>query len=312
MDQRIGVLLMALGGPDSLDAVEPFLQNVRHGRPTPREMVLEFRERYAKIGGKSPLLEISLAQARALERRLGAGGTEFRCYVGMRHWTPYIRDVVPKISQDGVQRVVGLCLTPYFSRMSVGAYFADLDRAVAMSAADLDLLRVESWNDRAELVQAYANKIRDGLTRLASMGHRDPVVLFTAHSLPGKIIEEGDPYERELQETMASILAALPPVRSRLCYQSAGRTAEPWLGPPLEDVLEDLGREGEGAVLVAPFGFVSDHLEILYDVDIEAAARARALGIRLERAESLNTDPLFIEAMASTISQTCKDANWTV
>lgn len=334
-DPPIGILLMALGGPDSLDAVEPFLHNVRHGRPTPKEMVLEFRERYAKIGGKSPLLDISLAQARALEQRLVEGGSEaltkkimagkvtlhetydriemltsFRCYVGMRHWSPFIRDVVARIAGDRVERIVGLCLTPYFSRMSVGAYFADLERAIAASGAAFDLSRVESWNDRPELVRAYADKIRGGLARLASLGHHDPIVLFTAHSLPQKIMDDGDPYERELQETKAAILSTLPPIRSRLCYQSAGRTGEPWLGPPLQDVLEDLGRDGERAVLVAPFGFVSDHLEILYDVDIEAAARARNLGIHLERTESLNVDPLFIEAMASAVSQACRDANW--
>lgn len=301
---------MALGGPDSLDAVEPFLANVRHGRPTPKEMVEEFRERYRRIGGRSPLLEISLAQARALEVRLNDGPGGLRCYVGMRHWTPYIRDAIAQMREDGVRSAVALCLTPYYSRMSVGAYFADLDEAIAATGATFGVARIESWNDRPTLIDAYAQKVRQGLDKLAAAGHRDPAVLFTAHSLPKRIMEEGDPYERELQETMAAILKELPSIRARLCYQSAGRTEDHWLGPPLGDVLEDLGDAGESAVLVVPFGFVSDHLEILYDVDIEAGDRARKLGMRLERAESLNTDPKFIDAMAAAVRDAHVMPSW--
>jgi len=292
------VLMMALGGPDSIASVEPFLSNVRHGRPTPAEMVEEFRERYRRIGGRSPLLDVSLAQARALESRLNEDEAPYRCYVGMRHWTPYIRETVARIRDDGIRRVVALCLTPYFSKMSVGAYFADLDQAMTAAGTTFEVERVDSWNDRRELIDAFAGVVRHGLEGLEAAGHPDPVVLFTAHSLPKRIMEEGDPYERELQETMAAILSRLAPVRSRLCYQSAGRSEEPWLGPSLESVLEELQGAGEEAVLVAPFGFVSDHLEILYDVDIEARDQAQRLGIRLERARSLNTDPRFIEAMA--------------
>ncbi|HEX9340678.1 MAG TPA: ferrochelatase [Thermoplasmata archaeon] len=309
-DAPIGVLLMALGGPDSLDAVEPFLRNVRHGRPTPKAMLDEFRERYRRIGGKSPLLGISLDQARSLEARLNARTVGFRCYVGMRHWSPYIRDAVARIRDDGIRRVVALCLTPYYSKMSVGAYLADFDHAVAQSGATIDVARAKSWHDRPELIDAYAGKAREALERLAAAGHRNPAVLFTAHSLPKKIIEEGDPYERQLRETMMAILKQLPPVRARLCYQSAGRTEDPWLGPPLEDALDELGGAGEDAVLLIPFGFVSDHLEILYDLDIEARARAQDLGVRFERAESLNTDPQFIRAMESVVRDAAAMPNW--
>jgi ferrochelatase len=289
---------MALGGPDSIESVAPFLSDVRHGRPTPPEMVEEFRERYRRIGGKSPLLEISRAQARALESRLNEGDGPYRCYVGMRHWAPYIRDAVTQIHDDGTRRVVAICLTPYYSKMSVGAYFADLDKALEGAAATFEVERILRWNNRPELIDSFAGTILEGLTDLAASGYPDPVALFTAHSLPKRLMEEGDPYEKGLQETMAAILARLPPLRARLCYQSAGRTGDPWLGPSLEDTLEELHAAGERAVLVAPFGFVSDHLEILFDVDIEARDRARELGIRLERARSLNTDPKFIEAMA--------------
>ncbi|HYU05974.1 MAG TPA: ferrochelatase [Thermoplasmata archaeon] len=309
-NDRIGVLLMALGGPDSLDAVEPFLLNVRHGRPTPKQMVEEFRERYRRIGGKSPLLGISLEQAQALEARLNRGTDAFRCYVGMRHWSPYVRETVARIRDDHVHRVVAICLTPYYSKMSVGAYFADLDNAITRSGATFELAHVESWHDCRELIDAYANKARQALTRLAGDGFGDPSVLFTAHSLPQKIMAEGDPYERELQQTMAAISKQLPPVRARLCYQSAGRSGDSWLGPPLDDVLNDLGAAGEQAVLVVPFGFVSDHLEILYDLDIEARARARDLGMRFERAESLNADPQFIRAMEAVVRDAAAMPNW--
>jgi protoporphyrin/coproporphyrin ferrochelatase len=310
-EEPVGVLLMALGGPDSLEAVEPFLQNVRHGRPTSPAMVEEFRERYRRIGGKSPLLDISVAQAQALEARLNDGARRFRAYVGMRHWSPYIRDTVARMRDDSVGRVVAVCLTPYYSRMSVGAYFEDLDRAIEQASATFEVTRVERWNDSSQLIRAYANKVREGLARLAAAGYRDPTVLFTAHSLPERIMREGDPYERQLRETMAGILKHVPPIRARLCYQSAGRTEDPWLGPPLEQVLDEVGDAGEQALLVVPFGFVSDHLEILYDVDIEARERARKLGMRLERTESLNTDPAFIEAIAAAVHGTLVMPNWT-
>jgi ferrochelatase len=304
----IGILLMALGGPLSLDDVEPFLKDIRRGRDTPRELVDEFRERYRQIGGRSPLLDISRAQGKALEARLRADGEDVRAYVGMRHWRPFIRESLREIAADGLRRAVGLCLTPYYSRMSVGAYVQAARDGVASENLDLHMAFVESWNDEPALADAYAGTVREGLARLAAAGGDDPVVLFTAHSLPRRIVDEGDPYERELHETMAAVLARLPPVRARLAYQSAGRTPEPWLGPSLESVLEEIGKGGERAVLVAPFGFVSDHIEILYDVDIEARRRANAFGMRFDRAESLNTDPTFIEAMASAVRKKLRAA----
>ncbi|MGQ0798420.1 MAG: ferrochelatase [Methanobacteriota archaeon] len=296
-----GVLLMAVGGPSSLDDVEGFLKDVRRGRPTPKELVEEFRARYGRIGGRSPLLEISRAQANALENRLRELGTEYPCYVAMRNWHPHIRDVLPEIARDGVRRIVALCLTPYYSRMSVGAYFVALQEGLRMRKLPMDVSYVESWNDEPALVAAYAARIRDGLDRFAAQGIADPVVLFSAHSLPRKIMEDRDPYERELAETREAILARLPRLRTRMAYQSAGRTEEPWLGPTIEDTLDELGKAGERAVLVAPFGFVSDNVEILYDIDIEAKERAEKWGMRLERAESLNTDARFVEAMARVV-----------
>ncbi len=297
-----GVLLTAVGGPNSLDEVGPFLLDIRGGRPTSPELVAEFRERYAKIGGKSPLLEISNAQARALEARLNADGGPYRCYVGMRNWTPHIRDVYAKMVQDGLERIIVLPLTPYHSRRSVGAYFRAVQEAQAKLGVPVSVTYVESWNTEPALLDAFVGKINGALAKLGARGFRDPAVVFTAHSLPRKLMEEGDDYEKELQETMGLILRRTQPLRARMAYQSAGRTEEPWLGPTLEDTLEELAEAGEKAVLVVPFGFISDHLELLYDLDIEAKETATRLGMPFERAESLNTDPAFIDAMAHAVS----------
>lgn len=303
-----GVLLTAVGGPNSLDEVGPFLIDIRGGRPATPELVEEFRERYAKIGGRSPLLEISVAQARALEERLNEQGGPFRCYVGMRNWTPRIRDVYARMVSDGVDHAVVLPLTPYHSSRSVGAYFRAVQEAEGKTGAPMQLTYVESWNTEPALVDAYAGKMAAGLARLATRGVREPVVVFTAHSLPKKLMDDGDDYERELRETMALILKRAPWPRARMAYQSAGRSDEPWLGPSLEDVLHELAKSGEKGVLVVPFGFISDHLELLYDLDIEARAIAEGLGMAFDRAESLNTDPTFIDAMASAVESAAASA----
>lgn len=285
----------------SLDEVGPFLLDIRGGRPTTQELVDEFRERYRQIGGKSPLLEISQAQATALEGRLNGEHGAYRCHVGMRNWRPYIRDVLPRLVKDGLSRLVVLPLTPYYSGRSVGTYFAAVKDVLRTLSQPPEVAYIESWNTEPALVRMFASKIRASLERLARQGYRDPIVVFTAHSLPKKLMDEGDPYERELSETMALVLQRLRPLRVRMAWQSAGRTEEAWLGPPLGDVLGELGKAGETAVLVVPFGFVSDHLEILYDVDIEARTFAAERGMLLERTDSPNTDPAFIDAMAAAV-----------
>src|SRR6266571_4178288 len=279
-DERTAVLLTAVGGPNSLDEVGPFLLDVRGGRPTSDDLVNEFRERYRRIGGKSPLLDISRAQARALEDRLNADHGTYRCYVGMRNWGPYIRDVLSEVATDDFDRIVVLPLTPYNSRRSVGAYFAAVDAGLSTLTRRQNVAYVESWNTEPALIGMFAAKVRKGLERLAERRFHDPAVVFTAHSLPTKLIDEGDPYERELSETMALVLRRLPPLRARMAWQSAGRTEEAWLGPSLE--------------------------EVLYDVVIEARAFASERGLQLERTDSPNTDPGFIDAMAAAVRSACR------
>ncbi len=292
------VLLMALGGPTSLDEVEPYLRDVRGGRPTPPALVEEFRERYRRIGGRSPLLDVSRAQARALENRLSTEGFSVRCEVGMRHWHPRVGEVVATLCGDGIRDLTGICLTPYFSTWSVGAYLTSLRDAVARCDGRVELRTVESWHREPALAQAFAARVLAGLSSLAERGYPDPVVLFTAHSLPQSPGEGGDPYVAHLEETRRAIEARLPPIRSRIAYQSVGRRDGPWLGPAVEKVVADCAESSEPAILVVPFGFLSDNLEILFDIDLELQEGAREIGLHLERTRSLNDDPLLIEALA--------------
>jgi ferrochelatase len=318
-NDRTAVLLMAYGGPDSLDDVEPFLLDVRGGRPTPPELVEEIRARYAALGGRSPLLEISRAQAAGLERRLNHEtphdsesdpGARFRTFVGMRHWAPYIHDTVTEIADAGYTELVALCLAPHYSRLSIGAYLARLGDAVETQRARgqvLDVTAVESWGDHPLFLDAVARKVREALARRPEDERSRVEILFTAHSLPAEVVEDGDPYERQLLATaegVARLLAAGgSPPRWSFCYQSAGASSIPWLGPALEEVIPERAAAGCKDLLVAPIGFVSDHVEILYDLDVEAREIARGHGVRLERTESLNTDPGFLAALAAVVRE---------
>ncbi|MDE1821408.1 MAG: ferrochelatase [Euryarchaeota archaeon] len=295
------VLLMALGGPTSLDEVEPYLREVRGGRPTSPELVREFQERYRAIGGRSPLREISEAQARGLEQALSRSGPSVRVFVGMRHWRPTLREALERVSSEGTGNLVGVCLTPYRSRMTVGAYFEALERANATLASPLAIERVESWNTSPALSEAFAARVREGLERMRREGTTDPYVLFTAHSLPARVRSEGDPYETQLRETMELVKARLAPLRSSLAFQSAGRTPDPWLGPSVEESISALAAQKEKGVLVVPFGFISDNLEILYDVDREFTELAQSEGVHLARTTSLNDDPLLVRALSEAV-----------
>ena len=301
LERPTAVLLMALGGPASIEEVEPYLREVRGGRPTPPALVEEFRERYRRIGSRSPLLERSLAQARGLESLLRSRGSDVRVFVGMRHWHPYIRETLGKIQEQGIDRVVGVCLTPYRSKMTVGAYFSALREACEKLPSPPAVAEVPGWSELPPLAEAFAERISEARQRLEHEGYPDPLVLFTAHSLPARIRSEGDPYEGELVRTMDMVRALLPSTRSRLAFQSAGRTPDPWLGPPVEQVLPELAQAGEKAVVIVPFGFLADNLEVLYDVDVEFQAIARKAGLRLERTSSLNDDPKLVEALEQAV-----------
>jgi ferrochelatase len=301
----VGVLLMAYGSPDSLDEMEPYLLDVRGGRPVSPELLVEIKERYAAIGGRSPLLDLTRLQASALEaelnRRAEGTGVCFCAYVGMRHWQPRIRQAVAQMQADGVTQVTGLVMAPHRSRLSTGAYFDRLQEAIDELGADMKVRRVESWHDHPGLIAALAEKAAVAIELFAQS---EPYVLFTAHSLPRRILEQGDPYDVQLRQTARLLAERLGLAEGgwEFCYQSAGQSPEPWLGPPIEQqVLENI-RVGRRNLLVAPIGFVCDHVEVLWDIDIAARSLARQHGARLERSESLNYSPTLIAALADLVT----------
>src|SRR4051794_506745 len=276
---------MAYGSPARPEEVRPYLEDVRGGRPVSNEAVEELAERYRRIGGRSPLDDVTEAQRAALERELG-----IPVFVGMKHWRPRIADAVEAALAGGATRIVGLVLAPHYSRLSIGEYRERLEAAAA-GRAELEL--VESWHDRPAFIDVLADRVRG----------TDAWVVFTAHSLPARILDDGDPYKDQLLETSRLVAERAGLQDWSFAFQSASPTGEPWLGPDILDELSRLQSEGVRKVLVAPVGFVSDHLEILWDLDIEARERAAELGLELERIKSLNDDPAFVRALAEVVEE---------
>jgi len=301
--ERVAVLLMAYGGPASLDEVEPYLLDVRGGRPVTPEFVAEIRSRYARIGGRSPIRELTEAQAAAVGRRLGA---RFPVYVGMRHWHPYIKDAVERIAAAGHRRVVGIVLAPHYSAMSVGAY---QERLLEATGGRLETALVRSWADHPKFLEAVAGRVTQALQRFSSP--RSVQVLFTAHSLPQRILATGDLYPEELKKSAAAVAQLAGLSQWRVAYQSAGATPEPWLGPEAGALISELTAQGHQAYLIVPIGFVCDHVEILYDVDVTYRAVAARLGVQLERTASLNDDPLLVEALSAVARKAAAERGWT-
>lgn len=307
-ERTIGVLVMAYGGPNNLDEIGPYLADIRHGRPTPPELLEEITERYRQIGGSSPILALTNAQAAAVEAMLNddaarAEGIRYKTYVGMRHWHPYIEDVVPQILADGITEIIAIVMAPHFSRMSIGAYMGKVNKALT-NHPEVKVAQVASWKDEPAFIAGVAQLVREGLEQF-SPDERDSVpLLFTAHSLPARVLESGDPYPEELQTSVRLVVDQLQPAEWHWAFQSQGASAEVWLGPTVEDTLEQLAAAGKRNVLLIPIGFVCDHVEVLFDVDIEHKHQARELGIRLERPRMLNDDPALVEAVTTAIRRT--------
>jgi ferrochelatase len=280
-----GVLLLAHGTPESLDQMPEYLTRVRGGRPPTPELVEEMRRNYAAIGGRSPLTDITRRQGQALSALLGSP-----VYVGMRNWSPTIADALGEAASQGVRDLVAIPLAPQYSALSVGKYREAVERATPPGLA---IRFVESWHDRPLLLDALALKLREALHR-----DRPQRVVFTAHSLPESAIRGGDPYADHVAATARGVAERAGVAFDHLAFQSAGRTPEPWLGPSLAESIASFAGEGVERVLVCPVGFVCDHTEILFDIDVQAAGLARQKGVTLTRTESLNTEPLFIRALA--------------
>jgi len=285
-----GVLLLAHGTPESVDQMPEYLARVREGRPPSPELIEEMRRNYIAIGGRSPLTDITRSQADALRAEL-ADGTPV--YVGMRNWRPFIAQAIQAAVRDGVDDLVALPLAPQYSALSVGKY---RDAVLKAAPGSLRVRFVSAWHDHPGLLAAFAEKLRGALRN----GDRDAVV-FTAHSLPLRVVREGDPYADQVQATSAGVAALAGLGEFHQAWQSAGRTPEPWLGPSLEERLAGLAAAGRRRVLVAPVGFVCDHTEILFDIDVQAQAFAREHGMDLARTESLNVTPALIGALADIV-----------
>jgi ferrochelatase len=293
---------MAYGGPASLDEVPGYLADIRHGRPTPRAILDEITENYRAIGGSSPLLAVTQRQVDALAAELG---DEFRCYLGMRHWAPWIEDVVGEMVEDGVTHAVSLVLAPHFSALSVAKYQQKVADGLELYHGRIDFAHVASYHDAPGLVAAFASRVDEGLERWPAEERERVHVVFSAHSLPQRVLSSGDPYEEQCLETARLVAAAagLPNDRWSWAYQSAGRTPEPWAGPDLGEHLAELAAHGVRDVIAIPVGFVSDHVEILFDIDQRASEIAASLGMRLERPPALNDDPVFIAALAELVRE---------
>jgi protoporphyrin/coproporphyrin ferrochelatase len=277
---------MAYGSPARIEDIRAYLEDIREGRPVPDAAVEELTARYRRIGGRSPLDEITERQRAALERELGVP-----VHVGMKHWRPRIADAVEAALERGADRLVGLVLAPHYSALSIAGYRERLEAALDGRA---ELRFVESWHDHTPFLDAVADRVRG----------TDAHVVFTAHSLPERVLAMGDPYRVQLLETSRLVAERAGIDHWSFAFQSASQTGEPWLGPDILDELDSLHARGVRKVLVAPVGFVSDHLEILWDLDVEARERAAALGLELERIESLNDDPRFIRALAELVRST--------
>ena len=295
------MLLMAYGTPGSPEEIEPYYTDIRRGNPPPPDLLADLVRRYGAIGGISPLAQRTRAQAAGLAAALAERGAAVPVTIGLKHAAPKIEDAVDELVASGVRRIVGLVLAPHYSRGSVQQY---LDRARARAAGidpGVELLDIESWH----LEPAYLDFLATGVrARLAELPGRTKV-LFTAHSLPQRVVAGGDPYPGQLRataEAVAERAGLLPWSTWAVAWQSAGRTADPWLGPDILEVLRDLAATGraEGA-LVCPCGFVADHLEVLYDLDIEAKALADQLGLAFARTPVLNDDPAVLGALADRV-----------
>lgn len=302
----VGVLVMAYGGPNSLDEIPGYLADIREGRPTTPAVLEEITNNYRQIGGKSPLLEFSARQMECVAERLEEQYPgRFRFYLGMRHWAPWIEDVVGQMLDDGIRQAVSIVLAPHYSKLSVAKYQAKIADGLAMYRGHIDFEHITDYHTADGLIQALANRVQMGLERWPESEREKVHLILSAHSLPVRIIKMGDPYDSQLRETARLVAerAGMPDARWSWSYQSAGRSPEPWLGPQLQEHIPALAEQGIRELISIPVGFVSDHVEILYDIDIQAQEVARELGVRLERPPALNDDPLFIDTLADEIER---------
>jgi len=294
------VLMLAYGTTDSVDNMAWYLSDIRGGRPMSDAFVEEFKHRYSLIGG-SPLTRLTYEQAKNTGLELQRRGYDLPVYLGMRHWSPWIPDAIGQMYLHGVEEAVAIVMAPHYSKMSIGRYWAKIDEAQQTHGTDIKFSVVNSWYQQPKFLQALENHVQAGLEKFPPEVRNKVKVVFSAHSLPERLIKMGDPYDDQLKDNAKIVAERLGDIDWMFSYQSAAETGEPWLGPQIEDVVVNLAQEGYKHMLVAPIGFVCDHVEILYDIDIEAKQIAEEHGIQLERIDSMNSRPLFIDAVADAI-----------
>ena len=291
---------MAHGAPESTDDIPEYLKKIRGGKESTTETIEIIRDRYEQIGGKSPLREITAELADQLEKFLNQQGSQFKVYVGMRNWSPYISDEVKRMREDGIEKVIALCLAPQFSTWSTKLYFDAFKKALKSCGGEkMDVHFIGSWANHPLLIDVFAEKYQEALKKLYSENSESIYTIFTAHSIPSESIDLGDPYDQEFNKTVQLLVDRVKPSHWYQAYQSQGMIPVPWLGPTVESVLDKISRLGSKTVLIVPVGFVCDHVEILFDIDIEFKKYAEDRKLKLYRTESLNVSPTYIEALAS-------------
>lgn len=295
----IGLLVMHYGTPASIEEVLPYYTHIRRGRPPSPEALQDLVDRYEAIGGPSPLTEISKQQAEAIRSALEARGVPAKLYIGTKHTTPFIADAVKQMAEDGIDQAVGLVLAPHFSTFSIAAY-----RKYALGARDehrpsMQLDIVERWGTLPELIDALAERVQ---AQMDGWNPEETLVIFSAHSLPEKIVTAGDPYKDELLETSRLVAERAQVPHWTFAFQSASNTGEPWLGPDILDVI----KENDGKyknIIACTVGFVSDHLEVLFDLGIEARDKCAELNLNFRRAATIGNDSKVMDALAGIIEQ---------
>jgi protoporphyrin/coproporphyrin ferrochelatase len=307
--KKMGLLVMAYGTPYKLEDLDRYYTHIRHGRRPSPEMIEDLRNRYEAIGGISPLSRITLEQAEKLEKQLNKvqNEIEFKMYLGLKHIEPFIEDTVKQMHEDGIEEAVSIVLAPHFSSFSVKSY-NDRVKEEAEKLGGPIFISVESWYDEPKFIDYWAEKVKQIYEQMPVDDKNDSMVIFSAHSLPEKILQSGDPYPHQLQET-ADLIAEQAGIKTyTVGWQSAGKTPEPWLGPDVQDLTRDLSKEHNyKAYVYVPVGFVCEHLEVLYDNDIECKRVTDEVGANYYRPEMPNAKENFIDALSTVILKTVAD-----
>ncbi len=297
-----GIFVMAYGTPETLEDVEPYYTHIRGGRKPSPEALQDLIDRYTKVGGQTPLYALTKGVADQLRERLEAEFPgQYKVYLGMKHWHPFLADVVAQIAADGLQHVIGVVLAPHYSRYSLEGYRTYVEKGLAKLEQPFSFQFIEHWHDQPLFRKLIASRIREALAEFPDADQDSVKVVFSAHSLPEKILAMGDPYVEQLRESAAGIATLVGLPEQRFCFQSAAPTNEPWLGPDIVDYIEQLYGEGVRNILSVPFGFVADHLEVLWDIDTEARHKADELGMTLRRIHMPNADPEFVDVIQTVV-----------